>query len=91
MRLLEELFKGILALTRKTPGIKQLEVPMLGAAAMRPGRTIEITIYPDLTERGMVWKSRRELDYLGVALPEVRSWVDRMNRNSITPRRNRSN
>ena len=48
VRLLEELFKGILSLTRETH-IKQLEVPMVGAAAMRPGRTIEITIYPDLT------------------------------------------
>ena len=37
VRLLEELFKGILALTRETH-IKQLEVPMVGAAARDPAR-----------------------------------------------------
>ena len=48
-RLLEELFKGILALTRETH-VKQLENPILGAAAPgRPGPRFEITIYPDLS------------------------------------------
>lgn len=48
VRLLEELFKGILSLTRETH-IKQLEIPMVGAAAPRPSPTIEITVYPDLS------------------------------------------
>jgi hypothetical protein len=47
-RVLEELFKGILALTRETH-VKQLEIPVVGAAAPRPSPTVEITIYPDLS------------------------------------------
>ncbi len=43
-----ELFKGILALTRETH-IKQLEVPLVGAAALsRPSRPV-IHIYPELS------------------------------------------
>ncbi len=46
-RALEELFKGILARTRETH-IKQLEIPMAGAAA--PGREpVVITVRPGLT------------------------------------------
>ncbi len=49
VRLLEELFNGILALTRETH-VKQLEIPVVGAAPPPPPTpTIEITIYPDLT------------------------------------------
>jgi len=41
-----ELFKGILALTRETH-IKQLEIPLAGAAALHPSKPI-IHIYPEL-------------------------------------------
>lgn len=45
-RQLLDLFKGILALTRETH-IKQLEIPMVGAAAPRP--EVVVRVYPELS------------------------------------------
>jgi hypothetical protein len=47
-RLLEELFKGILALTRETH-VKQVEIPIVGAAGPRRSPVCHIAIRPDLT------------------------------------------
>ncbi len=56
---LVELFKGILSLTRETH-IKQLEIPMAGAAPLMPG----IDVYPDLTAEPLAtYYQRRAIGY----------------------------
>jgi hypothetical protein len=66
-RLLEELFKGILALTRETH-IKQLEVPPAPGAAPAPvSPRVEITIYPELSTEPLASYYFRRAESYGFA------------------------
>jgi hypothetical protein len=63
-----ELFKGILSLTRETH-IKQLEIPMAGAAPLQPG----IDVYPELSAEPLATYYRRR----AIGYRFVRDVIDR--------------